>query len=193
MAFTFNSQDIQAASKVLGYGGDYLVKVQSAKYQGKEDNQQRKTFGSDKFQVVFEVMDGSEQGATIRHFFLDDSSSTGYTPFRYREINAMFAGIGGMNDGAAIELANVEQFLPGKILSVRVNEFEKFTTNQGRISYSPTVAAFGAPIKESVPDKSNPRPNLNGAETSINNFGAGATPSNAASPFDNAPAADPFA
>ncbi|TGE75226.1 hypothetical protein [Weissella confusa] len=168
MAFTFNSQDIKAASKVLGYGGDYRVKVQSAEYQGKDDNPQSKQFGSDKFQVVFEVMDGSEAGATIRHFFVDDSSSTGYTPFRYREINAMFAGIGSVNDGAAIELANVGQFLPGQILSVRVNEFEKFTTSQGRIGYSPNVAAFGAPIKESVPDKSNPRPKLNGAETSIN-------------------------
>ena len=60
MAFTFNSNDIQAPTKQLAFGGDYLVKVQSAEYQGTEDNQQRKTYGADKFHVVFEVMDGTE-------------------------------------------------------------------------------------------------------------------------------------
>lgn len=184
MAFTFNSQDIQAATKNLAFAGDYLVKVQSAEYQGKEDNQQRKTYGADKFQVVFEVMDGSEKGATIRHFFMDDSSITAYTPFRYREINALLAGIGGINENTVINLENVAEFLPEKILSVRVTEFDKFTTNKGRVAWSPVASAFGAPIKESVPDKSNPRPSENAADASINNFGAGATPTNAASPFD---------
>ncbi|MCT0040333.1 DUF669 domain-containing protein [Weissella confusa] len=195
MAFTYNANDIKAApkSKVLEYGGDYLVKVQSAKYQGKEDNPQNKQFGADKFHVVFEVLDEPEKGATIHHFFVDDSSITTYKPFRYREINAMFAGIGGMNDGVAIELSNVAQFLPEKVLSIRVNEFEKKNINQGKTVFNPVIADFSKPIKESVPDKSNPRPNLNGAETSINNFDAGSTPSNAATPFDNAPAADPFA
>ncbi|QIE79813.1 hypothetical protein [Weissella confusa] len=192
MAFTFNQNDIAAPTKQLNFGGDFLVKVQSAEYQGEEDNQQRKTYGSDKFQAVFEVLDGSEKGATIRHFFLDDSSITAYTPFRYREINAMLAGIGGVNDGAAIELANVGQFLPGKILAVRVNEFEKRVTNQGKTVYNAVIADFGAPIEKSIVDQSIARPNPNGAEASINAFG-GATPTNAPTPFDAANNADPFA
>lgn len=190
MAFTFNQNDIAAPTKQLNFGGDFLVKVQSAEYQGEEDNQQRKTYGSDKFQAVFEVLDGSEKGATIRHFFLDDSSITAYTPFRYREINAMLAGIGGVNDGAAIELANVGQFLPGKILAVRVNEFEKRVTNQGKTVFNPVIADFGTPIQASLPDMAIARPNPNGAEQSIGAFG-GAQPTSAPTPFDGK--ADPFA
>ena len=182
MAFTFNSNDIQAPTKQLAFGGDYLVKVQSAEYQGTEDNQQRKTYGADKFHVVFEVMDGTEKGATIHHFFMDDSSITAYNPFRYREINAMFAGIGGMNDGVAIELSNVAQFLPEKILSIRVNEFEKRVTNQGKTVFNPVIADFG--------DMAIARPNQNGAEQSIGAF-VGAQPTSAPMPFDGK--ADPFA
>lgn len=190
MAFTYNSNDIQAPTKQLAFGGDYLVKVQSAEYQGTEDNQQRKTYGADKFHVVFEVMDGTEKGATIHHFFMDDSSITAYNPFRYREINAMFAGIGGMNDGVAIELSNIAQFLPEKILSIRVNEFEKRVTNQGKTVFNPVIADFGTPIQASLPDMAIARPNPNGAEQSIGAFG-GAQPTSAPTPFDGK--ADPFA
>ena len=190
MAFTFNSNDIQAPTKQLAFGGDYLVKVQSAEYQGTEDNQQRKTYGADKFHVVFEVLDEPEKGATIHHFFMDDSSITAYKPFKYREINAMLAGIGGVNDGAAIELANVGQFLPGKILAVHVNEFEKRVTNQGKTVFNPVIADFGARIEKSVVDQSIARPNPNGAEASIDAFG-GAQPTSAPTPFDGK--ADPFA
>ena len=192
MAFTFNQNDIAAPTKQLNFGGDFLVKVQSAEYQGKEDNQQRKTYGSDKFHVVFEVMDGTEKGATIHHFFMDDSSITAYNPFRYREINAMFAGIGGMNDGVAIELSNVAQFLPEKILSIRVNEFEKRVTNQGKTVFNPVIADFGMPIQASLPDMAIARPNPNGAEQSIGAFG-GAQPTSAPTPFDADNNADPFA
>lgn len=192
MAFTFNQNDIAAPTKQLNFGGDFLVKVQSAEYQGEEDNQQRKTYGADKFHVVFEVMDGTEKGATIHHFFMDDSSITAYNPFRYREINAMFAGIGGMNDGVAIELSNVAQFLPEKILSIRVNEFEKRVTNQGKTVFNPVIADFGTPIQASLPDMAIARPNPNGAEQSIGAFG-GAQPTSAPTPFDAANNADPFA
>ncbi|MDU2155136.1 MAG: hypothetical protein E7E63_09795 [Veillonella sp.] len=102
----------------------------------------------------------------------------------------MFAGIGGMNDGVAIELSNVAQFLPDKILSVRVNEFDKRVTNQGKTVFNPVISDFGAPIQSSVPDMSIARPTPNGAERSIGAFG-GAQPTSAPTPFDGQ--ADPFA
>lgn len=163
MAFIFNSNDIQrtTTSKFLEFGGDYLVKIKQADYYGKEDVKSRKTFGSEKFRVVFEVLDGTQKGASFSHFFLDDSSVTEYNPFRYREINAMLAGIGGIQDGVSFELANVGQFLPEKILAVRVEEFEKRVLDNGNVVYNPVVANFGEPIKQSMPDESNPRPDLN--------------------------------
>lgn len=162
MAFIFNSNDIQrsATSKSLAFGGDYLVKIKKADYYGKEDVQSRKTYGSEKFRVVFEVLDGTQQGATFSHFFLDDSAVTTYTPFRYREINAMLAGIGGFAEGVSFELSNIGQFLPEKILAVRVEEFEKRVLDNGNVVYNPIVSNFGEPIQKSVPNENNPRPKM---------------------------------
>jgi hypothetical protein len=162
MAFIFNSNDIQrsATSKSLAFGGDYLVKIKQADYYGKETVKSLKTYGSEKFRVVFEVLDGTQQGATFSHFFLDDSGVKEYTPFRYREINAMLAGIGGIQDGVSFELANVGQFLPEKILAVRVEEFKKRVLDNGNTVYNPVVSNFGEPIQKSVPNENNPRPKM---------------------------------
>jgi hypothetical protein len=187
MAFTFNAEDIQLAGKTLQYGGDYLVKVQRAEYK---DTNKR---GQEMFTVWFEVMDGSEQGATIVHTFMDDQSATDYTPFRYREINAMLQAIGGVATGTVIELSQVDTWLKDRILAVRVDSFERSVDDKGKIHFNPRVAAFSEPIKASVPNQGIPRPQENAPATPQPQAGGFAPTAPAQQPSFGNGMQDPFA
>lgn len=183
MAFTFNSNDIQMARKQLGFLGDYNVSIVSAEFKGLNKAQQ------EYFVLHLEVLDGTEKGAQLIHTFMDDSNAE--KPFRYREINALIAGIGGIKDGQSFELKDVATFLPNKQFAVRVGKFDKDFYN-GKTIYKPQITNFSTLMSESKPDLSQPRPSSDAPTTpsiaSAPDPFAGMT-----EPVDGAMPIDPFA
>ncbi|WP_349533971.1 DUF669 domain-containing protein [Leuconostoc citreum] len=184
MAFTFNSNDIQMARKQLGFLGDYNVSITSAEFKGLNKAQQ------EYFVLHLEVLDGSEKGAQLIHSFMDDSNAE--KAFRYREINALIAGIGGIQDGQAFELKDVATFLPNKKLAVRVGKFDKDFYN-GKTIYKPQITNFAPLMSESKPDLSQPRPQTNAAPQNQVPAGAPDPFAGMTEPNDNAMPVDPFA
>lgn len=139
MAFTFNPADIKfSGATTLEFGGVYNVTIEDAKPTGKAKN------GEDKMTVKFVVDDGQYKGATINHFFMDDSEMTGYQPFRYREIGALIAATGVVQPGQAADVNSISPALVGKKVSVSVNQFEmsESTDQQSgkkKIYYNPQI------------------------------------------------------
>ncbi|QVK11378.1 DUF669 domain-containing protein [Weissella ceti] len=120
MAFTFNPADVKfSGATTLEFGGVYNVTIEEAKATGKAVN------GADKMSVKFVVEDGQYKGATINHFFMDDSDVTSYQPFRYREIGALIAATGVVQAGQSADVNSIAPALVGKKVSVSVNQFEK--------------------------------------------------------------------
>ncbi|MCW0953268.1 DUF669 domain-containing protein [Weissella ceti] len=119
MAFTFNPADVKLGATTLEFGGVYNVTIEEAKATGKAVN------GADKMSVKFVVEDGQYKGATINHFFMDDSDVTSYQPFRYREIGALIAATGVVQAGQSADVNSIAPALVGKKVSVSVNQFEK--------------------------------------------------------------------
>lgn len=155
MAFTFNAQDIQMGTKALAYAGKYNVKIREFRDASTTRN------GWPMRTVVFEVLDGSEKGASILHNFMDDSNSD--RPFRYREINNMLVATGGNFQRVAIEEDPFMESLKPAIFAIEVNDFEKSTDNKGVVHYNPTVSGFGPKMEHSEPDLNFPRPTVNQA------------------------------
>lgn len=152
MGFTFNSQDIRKG--VIDFAGDFNVVIDEAKYLG------RNRIGGDGFSLTYKVLDGSEQGKMIfNDYFQDDQSRTdGNKPTNYKNINALFNAIGGVQDGVVIELKNIDQILTGKKLAVKVREF-KANDYENRTSYRPEISDYGTLLaKGSEVDKTVPRP-----------------------------------
>lgn len=155
MAFTFNPNDIQMTATGLEFGGDYNVTIADAEYKGTNKT------GHEYFVLKFEVADGEQKGARITHSFMDDSTATNYTPFRYREINALLVAVDYQANGS-VELNQIVPQLLGKQLSVQVKKFEK-STNDGKVYYNPRVNDIGKWMQAgSKIDKDNPRPSTNG-------------------------------
>lgn len=188
MAFTFNSNDIQMARKQVGFLGDYNVSIVSAEFKGLNKVQQ------EYFVLHLEIADGTEKGAQLIHTFMDDSKAE--KAFRYREINALISGIGGIQDGQSFELKDVATFLPNKKLAVRVGKFDKDFYN-GKTIYKPQITNFAQLMSESKPDVAQPRPQTDSAaqpsassQTGITDPFAGMVePANSASAMP----VDPFA
>ncbi|MBM7617285.1 hypothetical protein JOC36_000834 [Weissella uvarum] len=150
MAFTYDANDIRMASTGLEFGGEYNVKVISAEFKGKTKN------GNDYATVRFEVLDGDQQGAQITHVFMDDAETE--RPFRYREINAMLAGMNYQGSGQMTLQSLMPQII-NQQLAVKVKKFEKSTNDEGRIYYNPRIEDFGKYMASgSKSDKQNPRP-----------------------------------
>lgn len=181
MAFTFDANDIRMASTGLEFGGDYNVKVVSAEFKGKTKN------GNDYATVRFEVVDGDQQGAQITHVFMDDAETE--RPFRYREINAMLAGMNYQGSGE-LTLQGLMSQIVNQQLAVQVKKFEK-STNDGKIYYNPRIENFGKFMTGgSNPDKNNPRSSNNTATQSAN---GGFNPADQGmTPPPMAPQGDPF-
>ncbi|MHD0286824.1 DUF669 domain-containing protein [Weissella tructae] len=139
MAFTFNPADIKfSGATTLEFGGVYNVTIEEATATGKAKN------GADKMSVKFVVEDGQYKGATINHFFMDDSEVTGYQPFRYREIGALIAATGVVQPGQAADVNSISPALVGKKVSVAVNQFERSEntdpqTGKKTIYYNPRI------------------------------------------------------
>lgn len=183
MAFTFNSNDIQMARKQLGFLGDYNVSIVSAEFKGLNKAQQ------EYFVLHLEVLDGTEKGAQLIHSFMDDSNAE--KPFRYREINALIAGIGGIQDGQSFELKDVATFLPKKTFAVRVGQFDK-DIYKGKTIYKPQITNFSTLMTESKPDLSQPRPTSDAPVAQT--IGSAPDPfAGLTEPVGNAMPTDPFA
>lgn len=183
MAFTFNSNDIQMARKQLGFLGDYNVSIVSAEFKGLNKAQQ------EYFVLHLEVLDGTEKGAQLIHTFMDDSNAE--KPFRYREINALIAGIGGIKDGQSFELKDVATFLPNKQFAVRVGKFDK-DFYKGKTIYKPQITNFSTLMSESKPDLSQPRPSSD--EQTAPSIASAPDPfAGMTEPVDGAMPIDPFA
>jgi hypothetical protein len=139
MAFTFNPADIKfSGATTLEFGGVYNVTIEDAKPTGKAKN------GEDKMDVKFVVDDGQYKGATINHFFMDDSEMTGYQPFRYREIGALIAVTGVVQPGQSADVNSISPALVGKKVSVSVNKFKRSEstnpkTGKKSVNYFPEI------------------------------------------------------
>ncbi|QIL49888.1 DUF669 domain-containing protein [Weissella coleopterorum] len=157
MGFTFNSQDIRKG--VIDFAGDFNVEIVEAKYLGTN------AMGGEGFNLTYKVLDGSEKGKMIfGDYFNDDQARTdGEAPSFYKNINALFNAIGGVQDGAVIELKNVSQILVGKRLAVKVREFKPNDYKQ-RTTYRPEVADYGTLLPNgSEVDKTTQRPQAHAA------------------------------
>ncbi|MDR3241777.1 MAG: DUF669 domain-containing protein [Lactobacillaceae bacterium] len=176
MGFKFNANDVRKGT--IDFAGDFNVAITEANYLGK--NKQ----GGEGFNLAYQVLDGSEEGKMIfNDYFSDDTNRTdGKNPTNYRALNGLFNALGGIADGTEIELKDVDKFLPGKSLAVKIREFEP-NDYQGRVTYRPRVADYGKVLNNgSVVDKNTPKPASH--ESGKGNV---AQPS----PF-GAPASDPF-
>lgn len=185
MAFLFNSNDInfQAANPFIAFGGKYNVTIEKAEHKGLTKS------GMEMFTVWFKVEDTDAKGATVIHTFMDDSQATNYTPFRYREIGALLAQTGKLQDGQSVELNDVVNGLAGIKMNLTIKEFEKdeYTdtkTGAKKVAYRPRIAGIEPFILSgSEIDTNNPKPQVEksapqGQVRQQGGFGGG---------FDNAP------
>ncbi|QVV90848.1 DUF669 domain-containing protein [Weissella tructae] len=139
MAFTFNPADIKfSGATTLEFGGVYNVTIEEAKVAPKAKN------GEDQMTVKFVVDDGQYKGASINHFFMDDSEMTKYQPFRYREIGALIAATGVVQPGQSADVNSIAPALAGKKVSVAVNKFKRSEktdpqTGKKSVNYFPEI------------------------------------------------------
>lgn len=187
MAFTFNPEDVKFASSLsLEFGGVYNVIIEDAKETGQAIN------GADKMSVKFVVEDGEYKGATINHFFMDDSEVTTYNPFRYREIAALVGATGVVQANQAVTVATIAPALVGKRVSVTIGQFEETegkdkNTGAKKTYYNPRITDLKAwQAVGSQVDKSIVKPKAQSATPASGNaFSSGA-------PLPPEPQADAF-